>query len=245
MGFNNRVAVVTGGAGGIGRATCRMFLEKGVAVALTDITEEKATQAAEALKSLGNIRGYEMNICDSASVKEASTRILNEFGKVDILINNAGSWPRTPFSDMDEASWLKVIDINLNGTFRVTRAFIESMCNNGYGRVINLGSIAGEVGLPRYSAYSASKAGVIMLTKTLAMEYAKMNITFNCVSPGMVSGTDGEPTPTKGTWLGRTGGRDEMARLIVFLADDDSGFITGADYTIDGGRILGPRFADV
>ena len=176
---------------------------------------------------------------------DVSQRILRDFGKVDILVNNAGRWPRLPFADITEEHWLKVIDINLNGTFRVTHAFIGSMVQNGYGRIINLGSIAGEVGLPGFSAYSAAKAGVIILTKTLAMEFAKKNITVNCVSPGMVTGDDGAPRPCQGTWVGRTGGRDEMARLITFLADDASGFITGADYTIDGGRILGPRFADM
>ena len=245
MGFNNRVAVVTGGAGGVGRVLCRQLLEKGVAVALADISQEKADAALETIQCPGKIKAYGMDICDMQSVKAASERILTDFGKVDILVNNAGAWPRLLFTDSTEEHWMKVIDINLNGTYRVTRAFIQAMLDNGYGRIINLGSIAGEVGLPKFCAYSAAKAGVIIMTKTLAMEFAKKNITVNCVSPGMINGDDGDPKPCPGTWLGRNGRRDEIARLITFLADDDSGYITGVDYTIDGGRILGPRFADV
>lgn len=135
-----------------------------------------------------------------------------------------------------------MIDLNLNGTFRVTRAFLPAMLREGYGRIINLGSIAGEVGLPRYCGYSVSKAGVIMMTKVLAMELAKKNITVNCVSPGMISEAS---RPTNGTWIGRCGDGEEVARLLLFLASDDAGFITGVDYTVDGGRILGPRFADL
>lgn len=112
------------------------------------------------------------------------------------------------------------------------------MLENGYGRIVNLGSIAGEVGLPKWSGYSAAKAGVIMLTKTLAMELAKKNITVNAVSPGMI--TD-EPSPTPCTWIGRCGTGDEVANVIMLLSSDNASFITGVDYTVDGGRILGPH----
>jgi 3-oxoacyl-[acyl-carrier protein] reductase len=118
------------------------------------------------------------------------------------------------------------------------------MLEQQYGRIINLGSIAGEAGLPGYSDYAAAKAGVIMLTKTLAMELGKENITVNCVSPGLVSDIPGETRPHNGTWLGRNGERDEIAEAIVFLASDNTSFMTGVDLTVDGGRILGPRFAD-
>ncbi|NLZ61105.1 MAG: SDR family oxidoreductase [Lentisphaerae bacterium] len=115
------------------------------------------------------------------------------------------------------------------------------MRNNSYGRIINLGSISGEVGLPGYCAYSAAKAAVIMLSKTMAMELASCGITVNCVSPGMI--TDAKQ-PHAGTWLGRTGIGDEVARAITFLASDGSGYITGVDFPVDGGRILGPKGLD-
>ena len=171
-----------------------------------------------------------------------AAQVTADFGKVDILVNNAGVWLPSLVSETSEEQWLRMIDINLNGTFRVTRAFLPSMLANGYGRILQLGSIAGEVGLPCYAGYSAAKAGVIMLTKVMAMELAKKNITVNCVSPGMI-GDDIKSTPC--TWIGRTGLGEEVADLLLFLASDDASFITGVDYTIDGGRILGPHGNDL
>ncbi len=243
MKFEHRVAVVTGGAGRIGRALAEGFCEQGVAVALADLLSEKAELVAESLREKGGTcRAYEMDVTKTESVRTAAERILSDFGKTDILVNNAGSWIPTLFSELTEAQWNRMIDLNLNGTFRVTRAFLPAMLREGYGRIINLGSIAGEVGLPRFCGYSVSKAGVIMMTRVLAMELAKKNITVNCVSPGMISEAS---RPTNGTWIGRCGDGEEVARLLLFLASDDAGFITGVDYTVDGGRILGPRFADL
>ena len=243
MKFEHRVAVVTGGAGRIGRALAEGFCEQGVAVALADLLSEKAELVAESLREKGGTcRAYEMDVTKTESVRTAAERILSDFGKTDILVNNAGSWIPTLFSELTEAQWNRMIDLNLNGIFRVTRAFLPAMLREGYGRIINLGSIAGEVGLPRFCGYSVSKAGVIMMTRVLAMELAKKNITVNCVSPGMISEAS---RPTNGTWIGRCGDGEEVARLLLFLASDDAGFITGVDYTVDGGRILGPRFADL
>ncbi len=243
MKFEHRVAVVTGGAGRIGRALAEGFCEQGVAVALADLSPEKAELVAESLREKGGTcRAYEMDVTKTESVRTAAERILSDFGRTDILVNNAGSWIPTLFSELTEEQWNRMIDLNLNGTFRVTRAFLPAMLREGYGRIINLGSIAGEVGLPRFCGYSVSKAGVIMMTRVLAMELAKKNITVNCVSPGMISEAS---RPTNGTWIGRCGDGEEVARLLLFLASDDAGFITGVDYTVDGGRILGPRFADL
>ena len=243
MKFEHRVAVVTGGAGRIGRALAEGFCEQGVAVALADLSPEKAELVAESLREKGGTcRAYEMDVTKTESVRTAAERILSDFGRTDILVNNAGSWIPTLFSELTEEQWNRMIDLNLNGTFRVTRAFLPVMLREGYGRIINLGSIAGEVGLPRFCGYSVSKAGVIMMTRVLAMELAKKNITVNCVSPGMISEAS---RPTNGTWIGRCGDGEEVARLLLFLASDDAGVITGVDYTVDGGRILGPRFADL
>lgn len=245
MAFQNRVAVVTGAAGGIGTALCKKLLENSVSVALTDYKLDLAEQTVNELGGASSkLHAYQLNVTDMASIRTAYQNILADFGKVDILVNNAGAWPGKPFTEMTEEEWLSVVDLNLNSVFRVSRVFVENMLQNGYGRIINLGSIAGEVGLPGRSHYSASKAGVIMLTKTLAMELAKRNITVNSVSPGMVAAKNCPLFETKTTWLERNCHPSEIARAIIFLADDDSSFITGVDFTVDGGRILGPRFAD-
>ncbi len=244
MTFSDRVAVVTGGAGRIGRPLCEKLAAAGVAVAVVDIDASGAEAEAEKIRALGGrARGYGMDVQSSESVGAAAGAVLADFGRADILVNNAGVWRSRLVEDMDEEFWNFHINLNLNGVFRVTRAFLPGMLARGYGRIVNLGSIAGEVGLPAYCAYAASKAGVIMFTKTLAMEVAKRGVTVNCVSPGMIG--DSAAGPIRQNWVGRWGTGPEVADLVMFLAADDSSFITGVDYTIDGGRILGPRFADV
>jgi len=242
MKFVNRSAVVTGGAGRIGRPLCEKLCGHGVAVAIADLDLAKAEELAADLRARGQARAYPLDVTSTESVNAMARDVLADFGKVDILINNAGVWKRQLLSEMSEAFWTMHIDLNLTGTFRVTKAFLPGMQAAGFGRIINLSSIAGEVGLPYFGAYSAAKAGVIIFTKTLAMELAKQGITVNCVSPGMIGDA---PNPTKTSWVERSGLGHEVADLLVFLASDDTSFITGVDYTIDGGRILGPRFADV
>ena len=242
MKFTNRTAVITGGAGNIGRAAAEKFCNWGVSVALTDLDGEKAeTVAAELRAKGGNIRAYPMNVQDKDQVFSCAEKILKDFGKIDILVNNAGFFRVKPalFSDMTVEQWDFMIDVNLNSVFHVTKAFLPSMQKNGYGRIINLASIAGEVGKPYCIAYSTAKAGVIMMTKVLAMELATKNITVNCVSPGMIDNIDKH---TNATWMERYGTPAEAAEVILFLASDETSFVTGCDYTVDGGSILGARY---
>lgn len=243
MKFENRVAVITGAAGRIGRATAELFAQYGVSMALADIAPEKLNGFVDELRAKGaNVRGYTVDVRNMESVQKFADDVLADFGKIDILVNNAGVWKPSLLSETPYELWEEMIDLNLNGVFRVTNAFLPAMLNNGYGRIINLASIAGEVGLPGYGAYSASKGGVLIYSKTLAMELAKKKITVNCVSPGMIGD---EVCESKTTWLERTGLGEDVARNIVFLASDNASFITGVDHTVDGGRILGPRFSDV
>ena len=242
MKFENRTAFITGAAGRIGRALAREFGQYGVKLYLADINQAKLESLCAELKE-ERIEAHPvlLNVTDPRQIAECAEAVLAEAGRMDILVNNAGKWPGGSILDTDDALWHEVIELNLTSVYRISRAFLPAMRKNGYGRIINLGSIAGEVGLPGLCAYSASKGGVIMLTKTMAMELATCGITVNSVSPGMILD---DKISHNGTWLRRTGTGDEVARAIVFLASDDSGYITGADLPVDGGRILGPKGAD-
>ena len=247
MKFENRVALVTGATGNIGQSICEKLAAHGVAVAATDLDQEKCTAFAARLQGTGaRAIGCRCDVADASAVQCAVRQTLEAFGKIDILVNNAGRWVhpghlQTHLAATPEALWRPVLETNLIGVFHVTQAVLPSMLANGYGRIINLGSIAGEVGLPGYADYAAAKGGVIALTKTLAMEYAAKNITVNSVSPGMVSPVPGETQPNSGTWLGRSGERGEIADAILFLANDDAGYLTGVDLPVDGGRTVGPH----
>ena len=242
MKFENRTAFITGAAGRIGRALAAEFGRHGVKLYLADIDLPGLETLCAGLKKQGiEAHPVRLNVMDRRQIIESAQKVLSEAGKVDILVNNAGKWPRGSILDTSDEQWQEVIELNLTSVFRLSQAFIPSMRKNGYGRIINLGSIAGEVGLPGFCAYAAAKGGVIMLTKTMAMELGTCGITVNSVSPGMIQDVS---RPHDSTWLRRTGTGDEVARAIVFLASDDSGYITGADLPVDGGRILGPKWTD-
>ena len=242
MKFESRTAFITGAAGRIGRALARELGGYGVKLYLADIDFEGVEKVCSRLKK-ENIEAHpvKLNVTNDRQIVQTAKEVLTRAGRVDILVNNAGKWPKGSILDTDDDLWQGTVSLNLTSVFRVSRAFLPSMVKNGYGRIINLGSIAGEVGLPGYCAYSASKAGVIMLTKTMAMELASCGITVNSVSPGLIQDA---AAPHRGTWLGRSGTGDEVARAVAFLASDDSGYITGVDLPVDGGRILGPKGAD-
>ena len=239
MKFENRTAFITGAAGRIGRATAEEFGKYGVKLYLADIRPEPLDEFAGQLRAKGiDAHAVVLDVTDPDQIEKTVQSVIREAGKVDILVNNAGQWPRATMLETEDEVWQQTIDLNLTSVFRLSKAFAAGMKERHYGRIINLASIAGEVGLPGFFAYSAAKAGVIMLTKTAAMELAASGVTVNSVSPGMIQN---EKTPSDSTWVGRTGTGDEIARAIVFLASDDAGYITGADLPVDGGRILGPK----
>ena len=247
--FDDRVAVVTGAAGNIGLATCRMFCESGVRVAATDLSLEVLEERIAPLKAVGyDIRAYAQNVTDREAVFATFAKIIADFGKIDILVNNAGAWEhrdvigRQRFEEMPIDEIKRLVDINFYGVVHCLQAVIPHMADRKYGRIVNLGSIAGEVGLPGYADYAACKAAVIELTETLAMENAKRGITVNSVSPGMILKSVG---PHDGTWVGWSGSPDDIARAILFLASDTAAYMTGVDMPVDGGRILGPHNCDM
>ena len=238
MTFENRSAVITGAAGRIGQALAKDFARFGVKLYLTDINMDRLDAFAEELRSTGaSVKTCFMDVSSLDSITEAAQNILSDAGSIDILVNNAGCWPKGSSLQTSDEDWLNIINLNLNSVFRLSKLFGAKMKERNYGRIINLASIAGICGLPERCAYSVAKAGVLMLTKTMAMELSKSGVTVNSVSPGMIQDA---ATPSNGTWLGYTGTGEDVSRAIIFLAADESGYITGTDLPVDGGRILGP-----
>lgn len=245
MKLSEKTAIVTGAGGGIGRAICLRLAEEGAHIAVTDLSQENAEKVAGEINDRGgNARGYKADVTNSNEVKHVVLQILTDFNHVDILVNNAGGSAGllkklSKFKDTTEEIWSWVIDLNLCGTMRFTHAVVSHMVERKQGKIINIASIAGEVGIVDRVDYSAAKAGVIGLTKALAMEVGPAGVTVNCVSPGMISRSE-NTEPSEGTYVGRTGDQKEVASLVAFLASSEADFITGMNYTIDGGRTLGP-----
>ncbi|MBL8791653.1 MAG: SDR family oxidoreductase [Rhizobiales bacterium] len=227
MRFAGRRAIVTGGMSGIGEAVARRIAAEGGKVAIWDING-----------------GIKVDISDHASVQAALAETLKQIGGVDILVNSAGiTGPTVPVDGFPIDGWLTTMAVNLNGTFFTNRAVLPLMIAQNYGRIVNIASIAGKEGNPNASAYSASKAGVIGFTKSLAKETAKYNITANSVTPAAVRTPIFEQMPqTHIDFMlskipkGRFGTVDENASLICWLASEECSFSTGAVFDISGGR---------
>ena len=242
MRFSGRTAVVTGAARGIGRATALKFAMEGARVVALDInTEELARLKGELEQYTKEILCLECDISDEARVAEVAKQVFETFPKVDILVNNAAIWKHhSPFLEISTETWKKFFDINVMGTMYVTRAFLGNMIENEYGRIINVASVAGIYGLNTMAPYSATKAAVIAMTKSIAKEVVKKGVLVNSVSPGSVSpGEDldynsyiDSPLP----FIGRTGTDMENANLICFLASDEASYIAGENIQIDGCR---------
>ena len=240
-----KIALVTGAGGGIGRAICRRLAAEGAAVAVSDLKLERAEMVASEIRAEGGAAiAYQTDVTNSAEVKESVKQVLEDFGKVDILVNNAGGsagliGKLSNFKDTTEDIWSWVIDLNLHGSMRFIHALINQMVERRNGKIINIASIAAEVGIIDRVDYSAAKGGVVSMSKALAMEVGEYGITVNCVSPGLISRTE-ETGASDGTYVGRSGAQKEVAALVAFLASSEADFITGVNYTIDGGRTLGP-----
>lgn len=246
MRLKNRIALITGAGSGIGEATAWRFTEEGASVVLADIRSERIKDLAQKIrKKGGKVLSQRVDVQNRDEVEEVVQKTLKEFGRVDILINNAGLNIAAVAKKITEEQWSQLIDINLKGTFLCSRAVFTPMSKQRYGRIVNTASIwtEGHVG---QAGYSAAKAGVIGLTKTLALEYAKYQITVNCISPGtvetpMISNLSQEMRKEflKGIPLGRFADPAEIARVHLFLSSDEASYITGSVICVDGGASVG------
>jgi 3-oxoacyl-[acyl-carrier protein] reductase len=239
-----RIAVVTGGAQGIGRAIAERFLASGAAIAIWDHNLALAKETAAALKSSGRVIPFEVDITALSAVERARHETLEAFGRIDILVNNAGiSGPNAATWDYPPTAWEEVLRVNLTGTFHCCRAVIPHMIARNYGRIVNIASIAGKDGNPNASAYSASKAGVIALTKSLGKELASYDISVNCVTPAAArTAIFAQMKQEHIDYMlskiprGRFVTVEEIAALVAFCASAECSFTTGAVLDISGGR---------
>lgn len=238
-------AVVTGATRGIGLGIAKALAKSGASVACIGTNREKLTKSTEEIVADGgNAKAYVCNVADSSAVAEVAKEILADFGKIDILVNNAGITRDMLVRRITDEQWNDVINVNLSGTFYVTRAFVESMRKSKWGRIINIASISGLIGNKGQANYSASKAGVIGFTRTVSKELANRNITVNAICPGFVD-TDMtavlEPVYKQAIKdripVGRIGLPEDIANAVLFFASPDSSFVTGQILTVDGGMI--------
>lgn len=240
-----RVALVTGSGRGLGKAMAIAFAQSGADLILIDLDLASVEKASKEISAMGRkAAAFRADVSRKEEVDEVVKQAIERFGRVDILVNNAGIIFRKPMLEYAENDWDQVINVNLKGTFNFCYAVGKHMITQHYGRIINIASIMGDVALPPRASYCASKGGVIMLTKEVATEWAKYGITANSISPGwmMTELTEKlfaqeevrkfflERIP-----LNRFGTRDDVANLAVFLASDQSAYITGQNIFVDGG----------
>ena len=251
MDFTERVVLITGAAVGIGRATAMKFAENGAKLVLIDLNCEKLEGLKEELtREFGGKCGltsddimlFPCDISDENAVEEVVRKAQDYFGRADILINNAAIWKawKIPFVETDSSGWKRMVDINILGTMYASKAVLPSMIQRGYGRIINIGSVAGVYGNANMACYSMTKGAVIAFTKALAKEVTEKGILVNCVSPGSVNSSEDPDVnaykPTELSFLGRTGTDMENANLICFLASEEASYISGQNIQIDGCR---------
>jgi len=242
--LSGRFAVVTGGAQGIGRAIVERFLDSGAAVAIWDRDRALAEKTAGELKARNRIAAVAVDVTKLAEVERARDATKAAFGRIDILVNNAGiAGPNIKTWEYPPAAWAQVMSINLDGPFHCCRALVPDMIAQNYGRIVNIASIAGKEGNPRMVPYSASKAGVIGLTKALGKELATDGICVNAVAPAVVQTRIlDQLTPeqiaymTERIPMRRTGRPEEIAAVVHFLSSPDCSFVTGQCYDASGGR---------
>jgi 3-oxoacyl-[acyl-carrier protein] reductase len=244
--FKNKVAIITGGASGIGKAATELFAVEGASVCIWDVNEVQGKELEILLSEKGlNAKFYKVNTANFQEVEKATAEVTNETKRVDILINNAGITRDASLQKMTAEQWQQVMDVNLTGVFNCTKAISPFMIQNNYGRIINTSSIVGLYGNYGQTNYAATKAGVIGLTKTWARELGKYNITVNTVAPGFIATDMMSTIPEKvialvkeKVPLKKLGTAQDVANVYAFLASDEAQFVSGATISVDGGLTI-------
>jgi 3-oxoacyl-[acyl-carrier protein] reductase len=246
MVLEGQVAIVTGGGRGIGKAIALRFAREGADVAVLDIDGETASGTAQEIRTLERRALFlTTDVSDQPAVDAAVAEIARDLGRLDILVNNAGIEKRAPFLEIAPEDWQRQLDVNLSGAFYCTQAAAREMAKRGYGRVVNVSSVAGMIGPIDLAAYGTAKAGIVGLTRAAALDLADHGITVNAIAPGPI-----ETELMLGAWtaealkerpqhgaIARFGTVDEIAHTALFLASPDSGFITGVTISVDGGAV--------
>jgi len=244
--LENKIAVITGGAQGIGKATVKRFAEEGATVIIWDVNEAKADSTIAELKSLsGNIEFQKVDVTSLESVTEAAKNIVEKHKKIDILINNAGITRDSSLLKMTAEQWKQVVDVNLTGVFNCTKAVAPVMVENKSGKIVNTSSVVGLYGNFGQTNYVATKSGIIGMTKVWARELGRKGINVNAVAPGFIATEMVETVPEKviemlkeKTPLGKLGDPEDIANAYLFLVSDEAKYITGTVLSVDGGLVL-------
>lgn len=245
--LEGRVALITGASRGIGRATAELLAQRGADVVCGDLLVDQVKEtAAEVGKASGKrVSGYKVDVADFQDTQDFIKTAIEDFGKVDFLINNAGITRDNLIMRINETDWDAVIDVNLKGVFNCCKAIVRPMMKQRFGRIVNITSVVGLSGNAGQANYAASKAGLIGLTKSLARELGSRNITVNAVAPGYVTtaltdvlSDEIKDASIDATPLGRLGTPEDIARAVAFFVSDDAEFITGQILSVDGGMVM-------
>lgn len=244
--LENKIALVTGAARGIGQAIAVQLAADGADVALCDLQKEWLEETAAKVKALGRrVEVFAMNVADAPTIVPAVETVIETFGRIDVLVNNAGITRDTLIMRMSEEDWDAVLDINLKGAFLVTKAVTKYMMKQRSGSIVNIASVVGITGNAGQANYTASKAGLIALTKTIAKELGSRKIRANAVAPGFIrtAMTDKLPAPAQEAMLklvplGRPGEPEDVAKAVSFLAGENASYINGQTLTVCGGMVM-------
>ncbi|HLZ33626.1 MAG TPA: SDR family oxidoreductase [Nitrospira sp.] len=247
--LEGKVAVVTGGNAGIGEAVAKRFAEEGASVVVTGRRQQELDRVVGVVRhGKGKAFGVAGSVTDEVHAQDVARRTVDSFGRIDILVNNAGIGDfGKRFHEVDDATWANVLDVNVTGVFRMTRAVLPQMLKQGRGAIVNISSIASLVGIPTLPAYAASKGAIDALTRALAIDYAKDGIRCNVVNPGLINTPMAAPLmadperllPIMAQYaIRRPGTPEEVANMVLYLASDEAAWVTGATFVIDGGMTI-------